>query len=195
MCSPANGIEYMCSLRNLTLVKSPRLESFNEGFQRLTALWNFGFADCKSLISLPQGLKQLTTLGYLGIRNCEKLNFMEGVNYPMRFRTLYISKLPQLVTLPWWIIQSANTLQFIYIYNCKNLEELPEWLLDLSSLRKLLIWDCLKLWSLLDGMDCLIALRELEIGCCYELRRNYEREVGKNWAKIAHIPQVKFTPN
>ncbi|KAM3691050.1 hypothetical protein ACJW31_09G165500 [Castanea mollissima] len=55
-----------------------------ECFQRLTALRNFGLADCKSLISLPQGLKHLTALGYLGIRNCEKLNFMEGVDYPTR---------------------------------------------------------------------------------------------------------------
>ncbi|KAL4607731.1 hypothetical protein ACB092_09G196300 [Castanea dentata] len=195
MCLPENGIEYMCSLRNLTLVKCPRLESFNEGFQRLTALRNFGLADCKSLISLPQGLKHLTALGYLGIRNCEKLNFMEGVDYPTRLRTLYISKLPQLVTLPQWLIQSASTLQFIYIYNCKNLEELPKWLPNLSSLRKLLIWDCPKLSSLPENMDRLTALRELEIGFCYELRRNYEREVGKDWAKIAHIPQVKFTPD
>ncbi|KAM3738942.1 hypothetical protein ACB098_09G167800 [Castanea mollissima] len=175
--------------------KANILESFNEGFQRLTALCNFGLADCKSLISLPQGLKHLTALGYLGIRNCEKLNFMEGVDYPTRLRTLYISKLPQSVTLPQWLIQFVSTLQFIYIYNCKNLEELPKWLPNLSSLRKLLIWGCPKLSSLPDDMDRLTALRELEIGFCYELRRNYEREVGKDWAKIAHNPQVKFTPN
>lgn len=139
---PANGIEYMCSLQNLTLVKCPRLEPFNEGFQCLTTLRSFGFADCKSLISSPQGLKHLTALRNLGIRNYEKINFMEGSDYPTRLRTLYISKLPQLVTLPQWLIQSANTLQFIYIYNCKNLEILPEWLPNLSSLCKLLIWDC-----------------------------------------------------
>lgn len=97
---PANGIEYMCSLWNLTLVKCPRLESFSEGFRCLTTLRSFGFANCKSLICSPQGLKHLTALRYLGIRNCEKLSFMEGSDYPMRLRTLYISKLPQLVTLP-----------------------------------------------------------------------------------------------
>ena len=65
---------------------------------------------------------------------------------------------------------------------------LLEWLPNLSSLCKLKIWDCPKLSSLLEGMDCLTALRELEILGCPELEKNCEQE----WAKIVHVPLVKF---
>ena len=107
----ANGIECMPSLRHLYFYKCPRLECFNEGIQRLTALRYLSFDNCESLmISLPQGMKHLTALEYLYITNCEKLNLMEGDDYPTRLQTLYIWKLPQLVSLPKWLKGSTNTL-------------------------------------------------------------------------------------
>ncbi|KAM3738941.1 hypothetical protein ACB098_09G167700 [Castanea mollissima] len=155
--------------------------------QRLTALRYLGFGYCKSLISLPQGMRHLTALECLGIGNCEKLNLMEGDDYPMRLQTLNILVLPQLVSLPQGLKGSADTIQFLYICFCENLRVLPEWLPDLSSLRKLQILECPKLSSLPEGMDRLTALRELEISDCPELRRDYEREVSKDWGKM-----VKF---
>ncbi|KAM3738934.1 hypothetical protein ACB098_09G167000 [Castanea mollissima] len=184
---PANGIECMPSLRHLSFNSCYRLECFNEGIQRLTALRNLSFNNCKSLISLPQGMKHLTALEYLDITNCEKLKLMEGDDYPTRLRTLCTWGLPQLVSLPQWLKGSTNTLQFLYICYCKNLGVLPEWLTDLSSLRKLLISNCPKLSSLPEGMDRLTALRELEIFGCPELRRDYEREVSKDWGKMVEF--------
>ncbi|KAM4091814.1 hypothetical protein ACJW30_09G164200 [Castanea mollissima] len=133
-------------------------------------------------------MKDLPALESLGISFCRKLNLMEGDDYPMRLRELTISGLPQLVSLPQWLKGSANTLQFLLIFGCENLSVLPEWLSDLSSLCKLQINSCRKLSSLPEGMDRLIALRELHIVDCPELRRNCEREVGKDWGKM-----VKFT--
>ncbi|KAM4080068.1 hypothetical protein ACB094_09G163400 [Castanea mollissima] len=54
---PANGIECMPSLRHLSFTSCHRLECFNEGIQRLTALRSLCFDNCKSLISLPQDLE------------------------------------------------------------------------------------------------------------------------------------------
>ena len=139
---PANRIECMSSLRYLSFDSYHRLECFNEGIQRLTALRHLSFVNCKSLISLPQGMKHLTALEFLAIERCEKLNLMEWDDYPTSLQTLYISGLPQLVSLPQGLKGSANTLQFLYISYCENLGVLPEWLPDLSSLRKLLIWNC-----------------------------------------------------
>nr|XP_023890111.1 putative disease resistance protein RGA3 isoform X1 [Quercus suber]XP_023890112.1 putative disease resistance protein RGA3 isoform X2 [Quercus suber] len=180
---PANGIECMSSLRHLSFFSCHRLECFNEGIQRLTALRYLSFLFCDSLISLPQGMKHLTALEYLDITRCEKLNLMERDDYPTSLQTLHIGGLPQLVSLPQGLKGSADTLQFLCIFACVNLGVLPEWLPDLSSLRTLQILDCRKLSSLPEGMDRLTALRELRIVNCPELRRDYEREVGKDWLK------------
>ncbi|KAM4091806.1 hypothetical protein ACJW30_09G163700 [Castanea mollissima] len=184
---PANGIECMSSLRHLSFDNCHRLECFNEGIQRLTALRHLSFLYCESLISLPQGMKHLTALEYLDITCCEKLNLMERDDYPTSLQTLYIRGLPLLESLPQGLKGSADTLQFLRIFSCENLGVLPEWLPDLSSLHTLSILECPKLSSLPEGMDCLTALRELEIWSCPELRRDYEREVGKDWGKM-----VKF---
>uniref|UniRef100_A0A2N9G580 Disease resistance protein RGA3 n=1 Tax=Fagus sylvatica TaxID=28930 RepID=A0A2N9G580_FAGSY len=129
-----------------------RLKSFPEGIQRLTALRRLGFLDCESLISLPQGLKHLTALESLVIWRCEKINLMEGEDYPTRLRSFKIGFLPKLVDLPQWLIQSATTLQFLWIIGfCENLAALPEWLPNLTSVQKLQIWECRKLSSLPEG--------------------------------------------
>uniref|UniRef100_A0A7N2M2P7 Disease resistance R13L4/SHOC-2-like LRR domain-containing protein n=1 Tax=Quercus lobata TaxID=97700 RepID=A0A7N2M2P7_QUELO len=176
---PANGIECMSSLRHLYFSSCHRLECFNEGIQRLTALRYLNFLNCKSLISLPQGMKHLI--------GCEKLNLMEWDDYPTSLRTFSISRLPQLVSLPQWLKGSADTLQFLSIWYCENLGVLPEWLADLSSLRTLKIEGSRKLSSLPEGMDRLTALRELKIKICPGLRRDYEREVGKDWSKMVEF--------
>ena len=139
---------------------------------------------------MPQDIKHLTALESLKIINCEKLNLVEGDDYLTRLRELTICGLPKLVSLPQWLKGFANTLQYLNITKCENLAVLPEWLPDLSSLLKLEILSCSKskLSSLPKGMDRLTALRELEIEGCPELRRNCEREVGKDWGKM-----VKFT--
>ena len=156
---PANGIEYMCSLRNLVFIGCPRLLHFPEGIQRLTALHRLEFTYCESLTSLPRGMKHLTALEILGIWDCEKLVLMEGDDYPMRLRRLTIGFLPKLVSLPQGLIPSANTLQFLAIYHCGNLAKLPQWHPNLSSLPKLDILNCPNLLSLPKRMDRCTVLR------------------------------------
>ena len=191
-CLPTNEIMSMCSLRDLVFYKCPSLESFPEGIQRLTALSSLGFSCCESLISLPQGLKHLTALESLFIWECENINLMEGEDYPTSLRSFTISSSPKLVALPQWLIQSATTLQFLQIRSCENLAALPEWLPNLTSLQNLQIRCCGKLSSLPKGMGRLTALRELKINYCGGLSKNCEREVGVEWPKIKHIPQIEI---
>uniref|UniRef100_A0A2N9I7I2 Uncharacterized protein n=1 Tax=Fagus sylvatica TaxID=28930 RepID=A0A2N9I7I2_FAGSY len=142
--------------------------------QNLESLILFGYDELEELPrdirdrkSFPEGIQRLTAL-----RRCEKINLMEGEDYLTRLRSFTIGFLPKLVDLPQWLIQSATTLQFLWIYHCENLAALPEWLPNLTSLQKLQIWECRKLSSLPEGMGCLTALRELEIDNCGELSKN-----------------------
>ncbi|KAK7845104.1 putative disease resistance protein rga4 [Quercus suber] len=109
---------------------------------------------------------------------------MEWDDYLMRLQTLFIYKLPQLVSLPHGLKGFANTKQFLHIYDCENLGVLPEWLPNLSSSQILEILECPKLSFLPKGIDRLTALRELKINGCPELRRDYEQEVGKYWGRM-----------
>ena len=106
----------MPSLWYFSFYRCHRVECLIEGIQRLSALRFLGFNNCKSLISLPQGMKHLTALEYLDITNCEKLNLMEGDDYPTRLRTLCIWNLPQLVSLPQGLKGSTNTLQVLRFF-------------------------------------------------------------------------------
>ena len=117
---------------------------------------------------------------------------MEGDDYPPSLQRLSIGRLPKLVALPLWLKGSANTLNFLTIFDFHNLVVLPEWLSDLNSLQKLMIRYCPRLSSLPEGVAHLTTLRELEIVRCPNLRRSCERNVGKDWPKIAHIPLVKL---
>uniref|UniRef100_A0A2N9FYU9 TIR domain-containing protein n=1 Tax=Fagus sylvatica TaxID=28930 RepID=A0A2N9FYU9_FAGSY len=110
----------------------------------------------------------------------------------------HIKKLPNSIC-------DLQNLETLILFGCEELEELPrdirkmnlaalpEWLPNLTSLQKLQIWGCRKLSSLPEGMGRLTALRELKIDSCGELSKNCEREVGVEWPKIKHIPQIEIT--
>ncbi|KAI5318383.1 hypothetical protein L3X38_038091 [Prunus dulcis] len=100
-----------------------------------------------------------------------------------------------MVALPEWFQGAANTLQFLFIGMCENLEALPEWLASFTSLRKLIIGKCQKLSSLPEGMRSLTSLRELVIDDCLELERRCQRDIGQDWPKISHVPHVSFSLN
>ena len=98
--------------------------------------------------------------------------------------------LPQLVALPQWLQETANSLQTLFIKNCDNLEMLPEWLSTLTNLKSLLILDCAKRISLLDNIHHLTALEHLQISDCPKLCKKCHSHVGEFWSKISHIKHV-----
>ncbi|KAJ7976789.1 Disease resistance protein [Quillaja saponaria] len=65
-------------------------------------------------------------LPHLCIVNCEKLDLSgEKGKDNSQLQTLYVEKLPQLVTLPKWLQGSANTLKTMEIVDCPNFVAVP----------------------------------------------------------------------
>ncbi|KAM1222379.1 hypothetical protein ACFX2J_009921 [Malus domestica] len=142
---PDNGVGCMKSLRYLSIL------------------------DCGNLTSLPRDMSYLAALHTLFIAKCEQLDLANG-NYqliPMRLQRLTIARVPRMVALPEWLQGAANTLRVLSIWDCKNLDALPEWLTSFTSLRMLDLRECPKLVSLPEGMHPL----EVKIQDCPELKR------------------------
>uniref|UniRef100_A0A2N9H2W4 Rx N-terminal domain-containing protein n=1 Tax=Fagus sylvatica TaxID=28930 RepID=A0A2N9H2W4_FAGSY len=83
-----------------------------------------------------------------------------------------------------------------WVYNderCPGLESFPEGIQRLTALRRLDFSRCESLISLPQGLKHLTALEKPGHLGCGELSKNCEREVGVEWPKIKHIPQIEIT--
>ncbi|CAK8537807.1 unnamed protein product [Lathyrus sativus] len=77
------------------------------------------------------------------------------------------------------------------IYSGDELESLPEKMWEgLQSLRTLSIRCCEELRCLPEGIQHLTSLEELNVRGCPTLEERCKEETGKDWNKIAHIPNI-----
>ena len=84
-----------------------------------------------------------------------------------------------------------TSLQTLDIWDCPKLKSLPEGIQGLTSLHTLDIQDCPKLKSLHEGIQGLTSLNTLQTTSYPILLKRCKRETGKDWPKIAHIPNLK----
>jgi hypothetical protein len=87
------------------------------------------------------------------------------------------------------LLPSFPRLSELRIFDCPMLTSI-EWIHNCKSLQVLDIRECLNLASLPEGMHRLTSLQKLEIEGCPILLQRYNRDTGKDWAKIAHIPEL-----
>ncbi|KAJ0092671.1 hypothetical protein Patl1_26821 [Pistacia atlantica] len=128
------------------------------------------------LVSLPKGLQYVTTLRDLYIGICDQLGSLSNEDeddddMPWQgfrsLQSLHIYWLPKLVSLPKGL-QYVTTLRDLTIESCHNLTTLPEWISNSSSLSTLKINDCSK------------------------LSKRCRNNMGMDWSKIAHIPNIQI---
>ena len=81
---------------------------------------------------------------------------------------LYIDNIDDMISLPEKLLQHVSTLQCPSIDNCSGLTTLPYWIGSLTSLASLSIYDC------------------------EDLTERCRREIGEEWHKIAHIPDINI---
>ncbi|KAK7301034.1 hypothetical protein RJT34_11889 [Clitoria ternatea] len=155
------------SIRSLTVVRSSNelLRSISS-FHTLVILDLIGDHADQTMTSFPEGI----------FRNFTCL------------KTLHLQTFSKLKELPYELFY-LNTLEYLHIGTCHELECLPELVWEgLHSLRTLLITHCKKLRCLPESIRQLTSLKFLQIVKCPTIIERCEKGKGEDWDKIAHVP-------
>uniref|UniRef100_A0A7N2RCP0 Disease resistance protein RGA3 n=2 Tax=Quercus lobata TaxID=97700 RepID=A0A7N2RCP0_QUELO len=187
------GLQSCISLSSLEINECPNLISI-PNLQDLHSLYSLTIRSCKRLMGLPDGLDCLTHLKSLRIgRFCEELDAFPSLSSIQHasLETLSLYGWAKLNSLP-DDIQRFTALTHLSIQNFDQMEALPEWLGNLSSVRSLHLWKCMNLMYL-PTAEAMQHLTELNIYDCPKLKERYVKGSGAEWLKIAHIPDI-FLP-
>jgi Leucine-rich repeat (LRR) protein len=206
MAAPQNpipttiGSSLSTPLSKLKLIKLDSIADLEtlpeEWLKNLTSLESLRIDNCHKLNSISQGIQHLIALHKLKIGDCSELelaNDEDGMQWRglKSLSSLSFSSLPKMVSFPLGL-QHVTTLQKLKISICDNLTAIPEWIQNCTSLQEFEISRCSSLSSLPEGMRSLTSLQLLKIHRRPNLLKRCKREVGEDWPKIAHIPNLEF---
>ncbi|KAI4353299.1 hypothetical protein L6164_002258 [Bauhinia variegata] len=179
-------------LKILQIYKYSKLEALPADVVHLHALQELQIYGCHSLIYFTEQILQgLHSLQILKLIECGKLRRLSaGFQYLSSLKDLTIDSCSEIDDLV-EALQHVPSLQSLTIASFPNLEPFPDWLESLTSLQSLIIHDCRRLVSLPTSIQCLTSLKLLVIDEYSELSKKCEEEVGEDWYKIAHVPNIK----
>ncbi|KAL3749272.1 hypothetical protein ACJRO7_010385 [Eucalyptus globulus] len=194
------------SLRSMVIEGLPKLTSLSQWLLQARnlkhldiSLESLTIVRCHQLTSLSQCIRHLSSLVDLSIQECEELdiskdksgNILDFHGGLQSLRSVDFTLLPKLTSLPQWLLQARN-LERLEIWGCHNLKDIPEQIETLQSLQILVVEECDSLTSFPEAMRRLTSLTHLTIYRCPKLEESCERQAGKDWDKIAHIPNIRF---
>ncbi|TYI29617.1 hypothetical protein ES332_A05G329200v1 [Gossypium tomentosum] len=207
------------SLGVLEIIGCPEIERVpKEGLPSKLKEIRIGSSDklIESLIrEIEWSLHTLPSLTFLGIEGSkvEMECFPDEHLLPSSLTSLRIFSLPNLKSLEYKGFQHLTSLCKLYILDCPNLQSMPPNMLP-HSLSYLSIWNCPKLQSMPPNMlphslsylsicNCPKlqsmppnmlppSLSHLCIRECPLLKEHCEKDKGKDWPNISHIPVIQI---
>ncbi|KAM3699266.1 hypothetical protein ACJW31_05G012600 [Castanea mollissima] len=212
------GLHKLCHLNEINIGGCSSLVSFPDRGLLPTNLRKLVIQDCKNLKSLPNRMYILTTLQKLSIWQCPSIIFFHEEGFPTNLTSLNLSSVNIGKQVAKWGLHRLTSLKYLKIYGFsdwqsfpeegKNMMMLPSSLTgleimsfpnlvflsskgfqNLSTLKKLLVYDCPKLSSLPEkGLPH--SLLKLQIYRCHLLEQHCQKGNGREWFKIANIPCI-----
>jgi len=149
---------------------------------------------CDKLIAgrMQWGLQTLPSLSHFTIGGLENIeSFPEEMLLPSSLTSLKIHSLKHLKSLDYKGLQHLTSLRKLHINYCPRLESMPEEGLPSSLSTPLYIYFCPMVESM-PKVGLPSSLSTLRINDCPMLGERCEREKGKDWPKISHIPHIKI---
>ncbi|KAK4733235.1 hypothetical protein R3W88_007496 [Solanum pinnatisectum] len=161
----------LTSLEVVIITNCPRLESF-AGKMFPSNLKALAIQGC-SVESLPEAMmNSISSLEYLSIHGCLMLASFQRDSelLPTTFQQLKIEKCPNLEFLPAGMMHINNTsLQVLEIFDCSSISSFPGGQLP-NTLKTLTVWNCFNLEALPDIRTSTMLLESLRVGNCTSLK-------------------------
>ncbi|KAK7252526.1 hypothetical protein RIF29_36528 [Crotalaria pallida] len=170
----------------------------DSSYAHLVAITLYGFVNCDCLPSIGQlpslqslRMIDMTKLQRIDDRFCRDDDGNEGQQSPPAFPSLKELTIDDMPALEEWTGARDGDfpcLNKLKVECCPKLISLS-FLPYLSSLKDVEITHCPNISSLPDG-EIATSLESLLIIDCPELKKNCHKGEGKDWGKIAHVPNI-----
>ncbi|MFQ6635802.1 hypothetical protein Gotur_011076 [Gossypium turneri] len=186
-------LQHLTSLERLTIGDCKEVDLEGMQWEPLKNLSHLQIDNIPKLVSLPIGLQHRVQLKTLKIHYCNGLRSLLPVFQHLTFLEEFEVKDCKELELSGagiQIFQDHTSLRFLWLQNIPKCRHLPESLQHLTNLQNLYLIDLPNLTSLPDEMRCLTKLQILDIERIPQLEERCRKDIGADWQKIAHIPNI-----